>query len=240
MSTNPYRLPRTVVPSNYQLHLTPDLVNYTFDGRVVIDAEVRESVTTFAVNALELEVGPATVTVDGQSFTSAAPTYSDQYQTATFVFDAALPTGPATIDISFTGTLNDQLHGFYRSTYTDDQGVTHTLATTQFESHDARRAFPCFDEPAMKAKFQLKVTDESVLCVPCVIVRCQGVFCAGCCGVRRLRLYVVLCPKQWLCTTAVCSCGVRRLRLYVVFCPKQWLCTAAVCSSCRLSLTRAD
>ena len=163
MSTNPYRLPRTVVPSNYALHLTPDLEKYSFDGRVSITADIHESVTSFSVNALELEVQAATVTVAGQSFTSAVPTYNAEFQTATFAFDQALPTGAATIDIAFTGTLNDQLHGFYRSTYTDDQGVTHTLATTQFESHDARRAFPCWDDPAYKATYEVTLVVPSHL-----------------------------------------------------------------------------
>ena len=53
----------------------------------------------------------------------------------------------------FRGRLNDQLRGFYRSTYTDDDGVEHTIATTQFEATDARRAFPCWDEPDLKAVF---------------------------------------------------------------------------------------
>ena len=58
----------------------------------------------------------------------------------------------------FTGTLNDKLRGFYRSTYTDDAGETHTIATTQFESVDARRAFPCWDEPDRKAVFEVTLT----------------------------------------------------------------------------------
>ena len=58
----------------------------------------------------------------------------------------------------FTGTLNDKLRGFYRSTYTDDAGDTHTIATTQFESVDARRAFPCWDEPDRKAVFEVTLT----------------------------------------------------------------------------------
>ena len=58
-----------------------------------------------------------------------------------------------TLHLTFRGILNDQLHGFYRSTYTDDDGETHTIATTQFEAADARRAFPCWDEPDLKAVF---------------------------------------------------------------------------------------
>jgi len=158
MSVNPYRLPQTVVPSAYRLHLTPDLETFTFVGRVEIDVDVRESVTTFSVNALELVVEPAVVEVAGQRFTSAAPTYSSEFQTATFTFDEALPLGPAVVDIAFTGILNDQLHGFYRSTYTDPQGTSHIIATTQFESHDARRAFPCWDDPAYKATYQVNLT----------------------------------------------------------------------------------
>ena len=163
MSTNPYRLPRTVVPSNYQIHLTPDLEKFTFVGRVDIDIDINESVSSFALNAKELDVAAATVVAGGTTYTSAAPTYSDEYETATFAFDAALPTGPAVLTINFTGILNDQLHGFYRSTYTDNNGVSHTIATTQFESHDARKAFPCWDEPAFKATYEVTLVVPSHL-----------------------------------------------------------------------------
>ena len=65
--------------------------------------------------------------------------------------------------IKFRGILNDKLHGFYRSQYTDAAGKTHTIATTQFEATDARRAFPCWDEPALKAVFKVTlVVDENL------------------------------------------------------------------------------
>ena len=74
--------------------------------------------------------------------------------------------GPARLHISFRGTLNDRLRGFYRSTYTDDAGRTRTIAATQFQSTDARRAFPCWDEPAFKAVFETAlVVDEGLLAV---------------------------------------------------------------------------
>ena len=72
--------------------------------------------------------------------------------------------GPARLHISFRGVLNDRLRGFYRSTYTDDAGRTRTIAATQFQSTDARRAFPCWDEPAFKAVFEAAlVVDEGLL-----------------------------------------------------------------------------
>jgi aminopeptidase N len=73
------------------------------------------------------------------------------------------PRVPARVTCRFSGTLNDKLRGFYRSTYTDDDGESHTIATTQFESVDARRAFPCWDEPDRKAVFEITlIVDRDV------------------------------------------------------------------------------
>ncbi|MFN5601175.1 MAG: M1 family aminopeptidase, partial [Acidimicrobiaceae bacterium] len=71
--------------------------------------------------------------------------------------------GPVSIHISFTGTLNDKLRGFYRSTFTDGDGNTRTIATTQMQSTDCRRAFPCFDEPDFKATFAIDLTFNNEL-----------------------------------------------------------------------------
>jgi puromycin-sensitive aminopeptidase len=161
--TNPYRLARTVVPSAYRIFLTPDLENFTFAGRVEIDVTIDEAVSELTLHALDLELGAATVTADGTSYRSQEHRLDSTYETATFVFERTLPVGPAVVEIAFDGTLNDQLVGFYRSKFVDDQGVTHTIATTQFENSDARRAFPCWDEPAFKATYQVNLTIPSHL-----------------------------------------------------------------------------
>ena len=162
-SSNPYRLARSVVPSAYRVFLTPDLEAFTFSGRVEIDVTIEETIGELTLHAVELELGAATISADGTSYRSQEHHLDETYETATFVFDRELPAGPAVVEIAFDGILNDQLHGFYRSTFTDDQGVNHAIATTQFENTDARRAFPCWDEPAFKATYQINLTIPSHL-----------------------------------------------------------------------------
>ena len=87
-------------------------------------------------------------------------------ETVTLDFGRTLAQGPAQLEMRFTGTLNDRLVGFYRSEYQDSEGRTRHLATTQFEPTDARRAFPCWDEPAKKAVFDVTlVFDDSLRAV---------------------------------------------------------------------------
>ena len=153
--TNPFRLASTVIPSAYRLRMVPDLDAATFSGFVEIDVEVTEPVTTISLNAIDLEVSPASLRSGQLAAVSAPPVLDQTYETAAFTFDAPLEVGPATIALSFKGVLNDQLRGFYLSTFEDPDGETHRIATTQFESTDARRAFPCWDEPAFKATYEL-------------------------------------------------------------------------------------
>ncbi len=162
---NPYRLARVVIPSAYRIFLTPDLSTFTFTGRVEIDVEVHQPITELTLHARDLKLGAATVSRQGTSYRSHDHRLDETYETATFLFDQEIPAGPAVVEIAFEGVLNDQLRGFYRSQYTDDAGVTHTIATTQFENTDARRAFPCWDEPAFKATYQVNLTVPSDLAV---------------------------------------------------------------------------
>jgi puromycin-sensitive aminopeptidase len=161
--TNPYRLGRTIVPSAYRIFITPDLENASFAGRVEIDVDITESTKEVKLNAIELDLGAATLTAGGTAHRSIDLRLDEQYEVATYSFDSALPAGPAVLEIGFNGILNDQLHGFYRSTFTDPSGVKHTIATTQFENTDARRAFPCWDEPAFKSTYQVNLTVPSHL-----------------------------------------------------------------------------
>jgi puromycin-sensitive aminopeptidase len=160
---NPYRLDRTVVPSAYRIFITPNLESASFAGRVEIDVDIMEATKTLKLNAIELDLGAATLTAAGTAHRSIDLSLDEEYEVATYTFDSALPVGPAVLEIAFNGILNDQLHGFYRSTYTDPSGVKHTIATTQFENCDARRAFPCWDEPAFKATYQVNLTVPSQL-----------------------------------------------------------------------------
>src|SRR6516162_6047383 len=152
---DPYRLPTTVRPSAYRLRIATDLETHRFEGTAEIDVELDEPMAEIVLNALELELEPATLDGGGAAQTSGAPSIDVERERATFSFPTTIPAGPHTLSIGFAGTLSDQLVGFYRATFTDDEGVEHRLASTQFEATDARRAFPCFDEPSLKATFDL-------------------------------------------------------------------------------------
>jgi puromycin-sensitive aminopeptidase len=145
------------------LFLTPDLDAASFAGRVEVDIDIHEPLNSLTLHSLDLVLGDATVTANGASVVSGLPVYDETYESARFTFEKELPVGPATLEISYTGHLNDLLVGFYRSTYTDSNGVAQTIATTQFEHSDARRAFPCWDEPSFKATYQVNLVVPSHL-----------------------------------------------------------------------------
>ena len=151
---NPFRLPRTVLPSRYVVSLTPDLDAATFTGTVAIAAHATAAASEIVLNAIELDI--ASVSVNG-----VPASFSLHEESERLIIDTAIAQGPCDIAISFTGILNDKLRGFYRSTFTDDSGVVRTIATTQMQATDCRRAFPCFDEPDFKAVFAIDLTIKS-------------------------------------------------------------------------------
>jgi puromycin-sensitive aminopeptidase len=161
-----YRLPRHVVPHHYDLTIEPDLASATFRGRVGIRVTVLDTTREFVLNALDLELEEVSLSgVRGDSIT-ASVTYEEDTERVHLTPERDVDAGEWTLSIAFKGMLNDQLRGFYRSTFTDTDGNEQTIATTQFEATDARRAFPCWDEPEFKAVFSLTlIVDEELLAV---------------------------------------------------------------------------
>ncbi|HEX3981445.1 MAG TPA: M1 family metallopeptidase, partial [Acidimicrobiales bacterium] len=149
-----YRLPYTVEPLRYALRLAPDLAAATFTGEVRIEATAHAEIASITLHGAELAVTSADVVASGTAQPAAA-VVDEESEHIVLSLPSPVGPGPITIVLSFSGILNDKLHGFYRSTYRDDAGVEHSLATTQFEATDARRAFPCFDEPDRKAVFSI-------------------------------------------------------------------------------------
>ena len=158
-----YRLPADVRPLKYNLTLIPDLDSFTFRGEETIDIQVAESTSRITLNASEIQISHAQLTLADGSVLSGNIALDEASETATFSFDRSIPRGTATLDIHFTGVLNDQLRGFYRSQYPAPDGQQRFLATTHFEATDARRALPCWDDPAVKATFQVTLVIPSDL-----------------------------------------------------------------------------
>ncbi|CAN0321806.1 unnamed protein product [Pylaiella littoralis] len=153
------RLPDTVVPRKYSLiYEDLDLDRCTFSGSVAIDCEVKSAVARVELHALELWVTSADAVIDGGNKVSSVKTeYDAKAQTVTLCFEEALGVGEVKLHLKFEGSINDKLAGLYRSKYTGPDGEVKTMAVTQFEATDARRAFPCWDEPSIKARFELEV-----------------------------------------------------------------------------------
>ncbi|KAL8968977.1 MAG: hypothetical protein Q9183_002219 [Haloplaca sp. 2 TL-2023] len=160
-------LPSNVKPLHYALTLEPDFDKFTYEGEVVIDLDVKEDTSSVSLNSLEIDIHSTRISANGSEIASSPKVaYNEDAQTTTVTFDKTIPAGSkAQLTQSFTGQLNDKMAGFYRSSFQHD-GATKYLATTQMEPTDARRAFPCFDEPALKAEYTITlVADKHHTCL---------------------------------------------------------------------------
>ena len=146
------RLPTTVTPSHYDLAFVVDLGRERFDGTETIRVNVAEQTAKVVLNALEIEFKEATIGT-GASAQKATVTLDESAQTATLTVPKPIAKGETEIHTRFSGVLNTKLRGFYIS-----KTKLRKYAVTQFESTDARRAFPCFDEPSFKATFAVTLT----------------------------------------------------------------------------------
>jgi puromycin-sensitive aminopeptidase len=151
------RLPQNVLPNLYTitLKIIPEVID--FNGNVVIDVTLQEPSKTIVLHALDILIERVELLQANQTQVGKVlENKSDE--TVTLLFDEPLLAGQAQIKIAFAGKLNKQLRGLYQ---VDSGGEKY--AFTQFEATDARRMIPCFDEPALKARFSLTVTYPATL-----------------------------------------------------------------------------
>jgi len=157
------RLPAYVKPERYELTIKPDLEGFVFEGEETIFLDLGKAVKEITLHAKELDIisaefkpspRPSPGGGGGNTGLRGKIAYNEKAETATFIFGKSLPKGTGELRLKFKGILNEKMRGFYRSRYTH-QGKEKYMATTQFEATDARMAFPCFDEPAHKAVFDI-------------------------------------------------------------------------------------
>src|SRR5437764_13896661 len=150
----PGKLSKTVVPINYSIELRPDAERLALPGVEVIDIDVREPTARLTLNAVNTTF--ASVTADDAA-ERADVALDAAAETATFTFAQPLAAGAHRLRIEFTAPINEFDRGFFFVDYPTDSGVKRLL-TSKLEPADARRIFPCGDEPAFKASFALTVT----------------------------------------------------------------------------------
>lgn len=158
------RLPGDIVPSEYLIHLHPNLTTESVQGTVLIDVEVLNLTSVVIVHARDMNITASAVcTADVD--VEIEETFLVE-STQFFVMRLKQPLYPQNrtkLRFQWQSRLSNGLAGFYKSTYTSKDGMSHVIATTQFEATDARAAFPCFDEPAMKAHFNINIVYDPQL-----------------------------------------------------------------------------
>lgn len=143
-----------VNPVHYALHLEPDLKAWTFSGRIEIMLEAEKAVKEITLNAKELSFLSCTVQTE-QGLIECPFSQDDRKE----ILSITLPNemlGAITTSINFIGEINNRMVGLYRSRYLA-QGETRYCAVTQFQENDARRVFPCLDQPLKKATFAVEL-----------------------------------------------------------------------------------
>ncbi len=150
----PGKLPKTVIPVHYAIELTPDLQKLTLAGTETVDIEVREPTAKVTLNAVNMALASAGVDDDAQR---AEVSLDAATEAATLSFSQPLVAGAHRLRIVFSAKINSFGRGLFYADYPTEQG-TKRMISSQLEPADARRIFPCWDEPAFKATFALTVT----------------------------------------------------------------------------------
>ena len=155
------RLPEGAQPENYKLTFTPDLDKATFEGDETIVIRLLKASSEITLNAVDIDFHDVTVTSNGTT-QKAKVTPQIEKEMVVLSVEKPLAAGAATVHITYTGILNDEMRGLYLGK--DDKGRKY--AASQFEATDARRAFPSFDEPDYKATFDISaVADKGLVAI---------------------------------------------------------------------------
>lgn len=157
---NKMRLPDTVKPQHYDLLIHPNLTSLTFTGAVEIILEVELDTRALILHSKRLHISRALLLRSRRPLDLQVSEFEAYEQIALFSDGLTFARGSHVVRLEFSANLSDSFHGFYKSTYTTGSGDVRMLASTQFEPTHARAAFPCFDEPAFKANFTIRVQRE--------------------------------------------------------------------------------
>jgi aminopeptidase N len=161
----PGKLPKDVVPTDYAIRIVPNIDKLTFAGTETVTLNVRRRVRQLVLNALELKIEAASI--DGKELPGSAIKIDTENELLTLTLPSELPTGEHTLALRFAGTINQQGQGIFYMRYQEQgTGARKIMLGSQFEATDARRFFPCWDEPVFRARFQLTaVVPENWLAV---------------------------------------------------------------------------
>ncbi|XP_050580172.1 putative aminopeptidase-2 isoform X1 [Bombus affinis] len=154
-----YRLPKTIIPTNYEIILIPKLKdNFEFKGIVHISAYLQKSTDTITLHHGQMKINLVTVTIDVEKVEITNTMYNSETEKYEIKLSKVLSAGTnITINFDYVSALRDDMIGFYKSSYVDSNGKIRWLASTQFQTTHARHAFPCFDEPSFKATYIIRI-----------------------------------------------------------------------------------
>src|SRR6266849_9994120 len=153
-ATIPGKLPKEVLPVEYSVRIVPNIDKFTFTGTETVKLSVRSPVRQLVLNALELEITSASV--DDKMLPQSAVKIDKRNELLTLTLPSELAAGDHTLALSFAGKINQQGQGLFYMPYQEQgSGTKKIMLGTQFEATDARRFFPCWDEPVFRARFQL-------------------------------------------------------------------------------------
>ena len=152
----PGKLPKEVVPAEYAIRIVPNLDDFTFAGSESVKLNVRSPIHQLVLNGLELKIEAASV--DGKELPLSAIKTDNEKELLTLTLPSELAAGDHALALRFTGKINQQGQGLFYVRYQEQgSGARKVMLGTQFEATDARRFFPCWDEPAFRSRFQLTV-----------------------------------------------------------------------------------